>query len=196
MISTCPPLSAVHVATVCGHEEVARRLLQEPAVGKDLLIQEAVLDGHEQLVDDLVKRGADVNSVISSDGKTLLHQAASSGYDGTVSALLLAGANNKNAVESCDLNTPLYQAAGAGFVSTSVEILLPAGTDFRIRNPGNDLSAVDIAAILGKVPALKAILRHGVDVDYRNKLTGLIGAPHCRLVQPGGRHRCPFGSRG
>ena len=103
--SLSPKRSAVHVATVCGHEEVARDLL---LAGADvrledlvdrcsvvLLLHEAADGGHEQLVKDLLIGGADPNSVDGRSGWTPLHQNASAGHAGIISALLLRGAETK-----------------------------------------------------------------------------------------------------
>ena len=100
--SLSPKRSALHVATVCGHEEVARDLLLagadvrlEDLVDRCSVLHEAADGGHEQLVKDLLIGGADPNSVDGRSGWTPLHQAASAGHAGIISALLLRGAETK-----------------------------------------------------------------------------------------------------
>ena len=164
VMSMYPPRLAVHVAAVCGHDEVARRLLQEPGADMRSLLLDAACRGHEQLVNDLLEGGAEPN--IGGGESTPLHEAAGCGHGRIVSTLLLAGAN-KDALDERGAS-PLCAAAAGGDVPT-VEILLAAGVDVHVRDPVYGLSAVDLAIVRGNTAALKTLLRHGVDVDSRLK---------------------------
>ena len=74
VVSLSPKRSALYVATMCGHEEVARRLIEagadvsfEDPVDRCSVLHEAACDGHEQLVNDLLIGGADANSVFATE---------------------------------------------------------------------------------------------------------------------------------
>lgn len=67
--------------------------------------------------------------------------------------------------------SPLAAAARGGDILTT-ELLLAAGADILIRDPDCDISAVETAIVLGRTPALNALLRQGGDVNDRNKSTG------------------------
>eukprot|EP00752_Nemacystus_decipiens_P014375 g12786.t1 len=171
VVSLSPKRSALYVATICGHEEVARRLIQagadvrfEDPVDQCSILHEAACDGRGQLVNDLLIAGADPNAFAKVYGMPL-HQAASMGHDGVVSSLLRRGAN----VDALDHvgGTALMWAAVGGRL-TAVKTLLAAGADFSIRDT-RDCSVLDYAARQGYVPILKVILEHGADANSRDR---------------------------
>ena len=168
VVSLSPKRSALYVAMVCGHEEVARRLVQAGAdvkyvdpVDQCSILHEAACWANEQLVNDLLIGGADPISGFGPRGSTPLHLAALSGHTGIISTLLLRGANKDALAE--DGATPLLNASERGHV-TAVETLLAAGADFKIRDVDGD-SALDGAAAEGHIPVIKAILGYGADVN-------------------------------
>eukprot|EP00903_Cladosiphon_okamuranus_P014825 g13730.t1 len=168
VVSMSPKRSALFVATVCGHEEVARLLIQagadvsfRDAIERGSVLHEACC-GHEQLVKDLLVAGADPNSDFGPRGSTPIHQAAGAGHCGIISALLLRGVN-KDALDHLGA-TPLMWAASWGQVA-AVDTLVAAGADVNIRDD-NQHAALNYAANEGRVPVLKALLGHGAYVDF------------------------------
>ncbi|NMM09808.1 MAG: ankyrin repeat domain-containing protein [Polaromonas sp.] len=87
----------------------------------------AALEGHQDLVEKLIKRGADVNKT----GWTPLHYAASSGQL-TIISLLLENSAYIDA-ESPNGTTPLMMAARYG-TPAAVKLLLQEGADSQLKN--------------------------------------------------------------
>ena len=87
----------------------------------------AALEGQQELVEKLIKRGADVNKT----GWTPLHYAASSGQL-TIISLLLENSAYIDA-ESPNGTTPLMMAARYG-TPASVKLLLQEGADSQLKN--------------------------------------------------------------
>eukprot|EP00752_Nemacystus_decipiens_P014367 g12779.t1 len=176
VVSLSPKRSALYVAMVCGHEEVARRLIQagadvsfEDPVDQCSVLHEAACWGNEQLVNDLLVGGADPTCFADKYG-TPLHQAAAAGHPAIVSALLASGVDT-DVLDRRHGTTPLICAALKGRLA-AVNALLAAGADFnmRERNDGASLSAsaLDLAAFEGHIPVMNAIIRHGADVNSRD----------------------------
>ena len=176
VVSLSPKRSALYVAMVCGHEEVARRLVQagadvrfEDPVDQCSILHEAACWGNEQLVNDLLIGGADPTCFADEYG-TPLHQAAAAGHPAIVSALLSSGVD-KDVLDRTHGTTPLICAAWKGRLA-AVNTLLAAGADFKIRETTDGVSvsasALDVAAFEGHIPVIKAILRHGADVNSRD----------------------------
>ncbi|CAM9972558.1 unnamed protein product [Scytosiphon promiscuus] len=165
--------SALYVATVCGHDEAARRLLVagadegfEDPVDRCTVLHAAVRGTHEQLVNELLIGGADPNASAKDNRSTPLHLAAARGCAGIVSSLLMRGAD-KNAIDR-DEGSALKGAAQAGAL-TVVETLLAAGADVTIRDRSDGdtygFTALDAASCKGHVPVIKALSLHGSDVN-------------------------------
>eukprot|EP00752_Nemacystus_decipiens_P014386 g12796.t1 len=170
VVSLSPRRSALYVAVVCGHEEVARHLILAGAdvrfldpVHQCSVLHSAAADGHQEVVRDLLIGGADPNHLSGKYG-TPLHQAAINGLDQVISALLLRGAN-KDSVDNQG-GTALLWASEDGRLP-AVEALLAAGANVDLRDVSG-LSALDVAAYNGQTPVIKAILRHGADVNSRD----------------------------
>jgi ankyrin repeat protein len=87
----------------------------------------AALKGHKNLVEKLIKRGADVNKT----GWTPLHYAASSGQLSIISLLLEHSAYID--AESPNGTTPLMMAAMYG-TPAAVKLLLQEGADVQLKN--------------------------------------------------------------
>ncbi|CAM9559734.1 unnamed protein product, partial [Ectocarpus sp. 8 AP-2014] len=159
--------SALYTATVCGHEDAARRLITagadvnfEDPVHWNPVLHEAVRGGHTQLVNDLVLAGSDCDS-LDECGCLPLHLAAIRGLDRVVSTLLLREAYT-DAIDNGGV-TPLIYACGSGHLSV-VNTLLTAGADITIRDVDRH-SALDNAVCNGHVDVIGALLRHGADVN-------------------------------
>ncbi|CAM9310581.1 unnamed protein product [Ectocarpus sp. 12 AP-2014] len=167
VVSVSSKRSALYTATVCGHEDAARRLISagadvnfEDPVHWNSVLHEAVGGGHTQLVNDLVSAGSDLES-LDAYGCLPLHLAAISGLDRVVSTLLLREAYT-DALDNGGV-TPLIYACGSGHLSV-VNALLTAGADVTIRDVDCH-SALDNAVCNGHVDVIGALLRHGADVN-------------------------------
>lgn len=100
----------------------------------------ACLLGENDIAQQLIKQGADVNAVDSS-GYTALHRASSKDQVKTVSFLLAAGATVN--IENSKQETPLFLAAESGAYKT-VQLLLSKGADPAILS-SNKSSALAVA---------------------------------------------------
>lgn len=123
------PTITIHEAAASGHEEVLQGLLMQ---NPDLL--EAVSDhgftplgmathfGHEDMVRNLLARGADPN-VPSQNGYSVypIHTAVSSNFDGITKMLIEAGAL-VNVVQTSRM-TPLHMAAQNGNIDIIILLL-------------------------------------------------------------------------
>lgn len=109
----------------------------------------AALKGNQDLVEKLIKKGADVNKT----GWTPLHYAASGGQVAIISLLLENSAYID--AESPNGTTPLMMAAMYG-TSASVDFLLKEGADPTLKNQ-QKLTALDFAQRGNRPDAMKAI---------------------------------------
>ncbi|CAB1103642.1 unnamed protein product [Ectocarpus sp. CCAP 1310/34] len=139
VLSVSSKRSALYTATVCGHEDAARRLITAGAdvnfddpVHCSHVLYEAILGGHTQL-----------------------------GLDRVVSTLLLRRAFT-DALEKRG-STPLIYACESGHLSV-VNTLLTAGANVTIRSIGG-YSAPDKAVFNGHIDVIGTLLRHGADVN-------------------------------
>lgn len=117
-------------------------------------LMSAAYVGARHLVDDLIRRGTDVETR-DANGYTALMYAANGGHDEVVAALVDAGAD----VDARDRqgSTPLMFAAQQENLR-SVKRLLVAGADANARRNGDGLTALDFAVMNGRERAA-AILR-------------------------------------
>ena len=77
----------------------------------------------------------------------------------------------------------LFEAAKAGDIAKVEEIISNQGVN--VRNVGNDLAAIQIAAKSGDLDAVKLLLRKGADVGSKKDATLYIAAEegHWKIVQ-------------
>ena len=170
--------SPLYVAASHGHEDVARLLVKAGAdvncPGGTSILSRAVEHECEELVNDLLRAGADPNwDEYAEPDYIALHLAVANGSERIVSALLAAGAR-KNTLDTDD-ETPLIAAAIRGKASMC-EVLLQAGVDAEFRDVVG-LRAFDLAAKRGRIDVMKVFLRHGVDVSAADQ--GGETALHC-----------------
>lgn len=109
----------------------------------------AALKGYQDLVEQLIERGADVNKT----GWTALHYAASSGQLPTISLLIEHSAYID--AESPNGTTPLMMAAMYG-TPAAVTLLLREGADPQLKNQ-QGLSALQFAQRGNRPDAVQAI---------------------------------------
>ncbi|CAN0374307.1 unnamed protein product, partial [Ectocarpus sp. 8 AP-2014] len=185
VVSVSSSRSALHVASVCGHEAAAKKLI---IAGADVnrvdpgdacvSLHVAVEGGHGDLEELLLVGGACPNSRTML-GRTPLHLAAASGNNRVVSTLLGNVRTDVDALDSRGVS-PLMVASDGGYSST-VEALLRAGADMTLRYAGAHLymTALDLAAAKGHVGVVEAIVENGGNVRATDTY-GLTALHHAR----------------
>ncbi|CAM9250157.1 unnamed protein product [Ectocarpus sp. 13 AM-2016] len=105
--------------------------------------------------------GVSPKDVIDDMGQTLLHLATGLGCDDIMPILQQGAAVNS---PNSQRRTPLHLAATQGSV-LAMEILLAAGADSSLRSGDNDEPALQLAAIDGHLGVMRAMIRHGADLN-------------------------------
>jgi rhodanese-related sulfurtransferase len=129
------------LSTFLGEHGFDPRRLDSPREYGLTPLMRAALRGHEDLVDELLRLGADPH-LRNTDGNTALWLACVSNSESVVRRLLDAGVDVDNRNDTGA--TALMYAASAG-KDRMVELLLRAGADPGARNQ-DDLRAVDLAS--------------------------------------------------
>ena len=160
--------TALMIAAGGGHAtEIARLLVERGADSRYTsngytVLMEAAEQGDRELVDLLLKRGANVKS-INRLGWTALHNGAMNGNAGIVADLIAAGADT-SAKENFHGTTPLHWAAASGNMEV-VKLLLAHGADPNVKETFTGATPLIWAAASGRSPVsvIKALLSHGAD---------------------------------
>ena len=120
----------------------------------------AAYSGHSEVVELLLKSGADPNLSEDSEGFTPLMSAATNGHHGAVKLLLDAGAR----VDETDSGgyTALLYAVGKGHQEVA-RILIPVSRAIDVRSKKNGWTALMHAAVRGDVEILRSLLAAGAD---------------------------------
>lgn len=130
-------------------------------------VSNAVKNRDERAVQQLLRRGADVN-VPEADGTTALHWAVRSGQAGIVDALIRAGARvsarNRYGI------TPLSLAVEGGD-PVIVERLLKAGADATTELTERQ-TVLMVAARTGKPDVIRMLVAYGADVNAKEAWMG------------------------
>ena len=166
----------IWTACIEGDLERVRQLIQEgqnvnsDSIGDTPLIW-AANNGHDQIVGELIRAGADVNG--KDNGKqTALHKASWCGHSSVIKTLAEAGANPN--VQDVGRVTPLMEAAYWGYANVVVE-LIRAGADVSVVSSHEWLSfaagstALHFAAEENSFECGVLLVEAGADMRTRNK---------------------------
>ncbi|XP_025832280.1 ankyrin repeat domain-containing protein 17 isoform X2 [Agrilus planipennis] len=129
----------------------------------DTALTLACAGGHEELVELLIRRGADKEHR-DKKGFTPLILAATAGHDKVVEILLNNGADIEAQSERTK-DTPLSLACSGGRYEV-VELLLNRGANKEHRNV-SDYTPLSLAASGGYVNIIKLLLNHGAEINSR-----------------------------
>jgi hypothetical protein len=160
-----PPDVALLAAARAGRWEEALSLLRtggahpdaRDVVGANALVL-AARAGQNELVGELIRRGADIDRT-GEDGFTALGAAAFAGHPATVRRLLQAGADP--ARWGASGQGALHLASAAGRLAVLDE-LLRQKVDIELLNRQRE-SALDVAAGAGQIEAMGLLLKAGAD---------------------------------
>ena len=187
----------LQLAAARGEKTEVKRLLDctEATIDNTIVIQnalqEAAFAGHQDIVESLLRKGADVNArggpfgtamqaaarkkhhqvvkvliesgFVGEEGGPPLHHAAWSGHAEVVQYLVDQGADIE--AQDCDGATALHWAAWKGYVDI-MRILLDKGHDTRIQDAAGG-SALHFAAYFGQDVAATLLLDRGADVNAK-----------------------------
>uniref|UniRef100_A0A8B9Q323 Ankyrin repeat domain-containing protein 17 n=1 Tax=Apteryx owenii TaxID=8824 RepID=A0A8B9Q323_APTOW len=132
----------------------------------DTALTLACAGGHEELVQTLLERGANIehrDKKGRSPRFTPLILAATAGHVGVVELLLARGANKEH--RNVSDYTPLSLAASGGYVNI-IKILLNAGAEINSRTGSKlGISPLMLAAMNGHTAAVKLLLDMGSDIN-------------------------------
>lgn len=135
--------------------------------------------GHLEIVDELIKAGADVNTI--DQEKTPLIDACDRGYLGIVRVLVKSGADVNSKVIS---NTPLTAACNRGHLEI-VKELVQAGAD--VNQSDGSQKPLTAACIWGHLSVIKVMIKAGASVNQsvgkETPLTAACAVGHLNVVQ-------------
>ncbi len=132
-------------------------------------LQEAVIEGFEDIVEELLKGGANVNVQFTED--PMLHNAVRGGNIAIARQLVSHGAD-VNLHDTDGGKTPLHIAASCGRTEC-VKFLLEHHADVNARD---DYGRTPLHEVNDNVCIVKLLLEHGTDVNLRTSLGNHWGA--------------------
>ncbi|CAE7800229.1 Ank3 [Symbiodinium sp. CCMP2592] len=159
--------SVLSVAAKLGNAQIMQLLLEatpsDSGVAAHCLSQpawKASTEGHDDIVQMLLKAGADKNWA-NSQGETLLWSAAKKGFTRVAQVLLQAGADHDLA--SANGQSPLCLAAARGFVSI-VRLLLASKAD-KEQSTRDKQSPLWLAAANANVAVVRSLLQARANIN-------------------------------
>ena len=162
-------LSLLDMTAIAGNLEtlgaLVRRKVDVRAIGPTGFssLHWATMKNKEAAIDALIAAGADVNAKSAVGGQTPLHRAVICGGGPEIIAALFRHGADDGALDETGY-PPLHLASTTGKIS-SIAALAAAVSDINHRTSQDDkLTALDWAAFLGNVNALKMLVENGADV--------------------------------
>ena len=163
VLAVAPVRAVAFSPTPSAEEQGGRRRAPERRVrGLDRAIYEASENGDIGEIDELLRAGANVNSVIDGDGSPLI-AAARTARLAVVRHLLDRGADPNMAVSGD--GSPLIAAAGTGAVDV-VSLLLDRGASVDQVVPGDENALIQ-ACVEGHLEVVKLLVARGANVNAR-----------------------------
>ena len=135
----------------------------------DSPVADAAMNGNINVVQDLLKEGADVN-LSQGDGMTALHWASEAGDTEMVGMLLYAGANVQGVTRLGDY-TPLHLASKSGKEGVVAQ-LLEAGADPGAYTTTGEVTPLHFAAASGNAATVEVLLDYGAAVNAKESVRG------------------------
>lgn len=165
----CPPddCAAIDLAAGGGQIDTIRELVRQGAAVNatscrgQTALHRAALFNQAAAVDVLILEAESDVDAQDRKGLTPLHYAAA--VD-SVDALMALLKNRASIMQDKKGRSPLHLAVKQGHISSSTS-LLAAGATVGLRYGLDERSALDLAAILGHVEILKAIISHVTDIN-------------------------------
>ncbi|KAK0717679.1 hypothetical protein B0T26DRAFT_802746 [Lasiosphaeria miniovina] len=126
----------------------------------------AAADENAEIVELLLKSGADVNQVLQTgDYGSALAAAAARGNTEIVELLLKSGADVNQVLQTGDYGSALAAAVARGNIE-AVELLLKSGADVnQVLQTGDDGSALAAAAAHRDIEIVKLLLKSGANIN-------------------------------
>ena len=165
------PEATVSVLLRCARAKtIAKKMLNKPRKDGMTALMFAVRNGQQDLVDALIKNGAEVDTQRKDDGINALLLAANNGQQTIVDALLEARAK-VNAQRKDDGMTALMFAANNG-QQTIVDALLEARAKVNAQRKDDGMTALMFAANNGHEKIVDALIKAGAEVNAQRESDG------------------------
>ncbi|KAE8421609.1 ankyrin repeat-containing domain protein [Aspergillus pseudocaelatus] len=171
----CPP-SPIYYASIWGLQRETEQLAllgaDVNAMGGDFgtLLQAASYNGHRQIVEILLKNGADVDNRLGDrrEFSNTLQAASFRGHQQIVEVLSKHGADHGDDVNAKGQSgNPLLAALMEGHQPV-VEILLRHGADLNSVSSLRGWTALHVVSFIGHMEAVKLLLEKGADITVRD----------------------------
>ena len=121
--------------------------------------------GHKDIVELLIKAGAEVN-VQCKFGNTPLHYASMDGHTECIELLIKAGADVN--IQDSDGWTVLHFASYGGYKDI-VDLLIKAGANVNLLSHQEFNTALHFASSFGHKDCVELLIKAGTDVNIKNK---------------------------
>ncbi len=158
----CTPLM---LAAGWGRIEITRLLIKSGATYDSRYLRSFAAAGLNDLVEELIKKGADINAV-DEYGYTALMLAADNGHTDTAILEINNGAKYDAKYKTKYGSTYLQFFAKIG-LNEYIKELLNQGADINGKSKGND-TALKVASEMGHVETVRLLLVNGVDVNEKD----------------------------